>query len=103
MSAPRAPVWRCGWFENPSPGNAWLTDREGEWVVGLQGGHQAEGDAPRFKASQWIRTNNHYGYGCACMKVLADNETREIISILSASARRLKDCEDDRALKKPPA
>ena len=22
---------RCGWFENPAPGNAWLTDRDGEF------------------------------------------------------------------------
>jgi hypothetical protein len=34
----------CGWFQNPTPGNAWLQDRSAEWVVGIQGGHQAEGE-----------------------------------------------------------
>lgn len=28
---------RCGWFHNPTPNNATLTDRDGEWVVSTQG------------------------------------------------------------------
>ena len=39
---------RCGWFSNPTPANASLYDRDGEWVIGVQGGHQAEGDWPDF-------------------------------------------------------
>ena len=35
---------RCGWFSNPTPSNAFLSDRHGEWIIGLQGGHQAKGD-----------------------------------------------------------
>lgn len=31
---------RCGWFDNPTPGNASPTDRDGQWLIGLQGGHQ---------------------------------------------------------------
>lgn len=39
---------RCGWFENPTPANAWLTDRDGDWIIPVQGGHQANGDWPAF-------------------------------------------------------
>lgn len=39
---------RCGWFENPTPVNATLTDRDGMWEIGTQGGYQAKGDWPGF-------------------------------------------------------
>lgn len=58
---------RCGWFSNPTPANAWLHDRDGQWTIGAQGGHHAEGDWPSFKAGQWVETNGHYGHGCACL------------------------------------
>jgi Protein of unknown function (DUF4087) len=38
-----AAVVRCGWFDNPSPSNAWLHDRDGAWSIGIQGSHQAKG------------------------------------------------------------
>lgn len=94
-------VMRCGWFSNPTPANAWLIDREAQWTVGTQGGPQAEGDWPEFKPSQWVRTNGSYGYGCACMAVVADPRTREISVIESARARRLDICRHDRRLKAP--
>ena len=91
---------RCGWFSNPTPANAWLHDREGEWVIGVQGGHQAEGDWPEFGPKQWVETNGHYGYGCACMKVEVDRETHHVLKIESARARPLSACRRDRALKR---
>lgn len=89
---------RCGWFENPTPGNAWLIDRHGEWTVGLQGGYQAEGDWPSFSNSQWVKTNVHYGYGCACMKVVADHASKRILKIVSAKAKPLSACHSDTSL-----
>src|SRR5690348_8019506 len=59
---------RCGWFYNPTPGNAWLFDRDGEWTIGVQGGPQADGDWPNFR-EQWVETNGGYGYGCGCFSV----------------------------------
>lgn len=91
----------CGWFENPTPGNASLQDRSAEWVIGIQGGHQAEGEWPEFGPSQWIQTNRSYGYGCACIKGVVDTESKEVITIVSARAQPLKVCRQDRALKKP--
>jgi Protein of unknown function (DUF4087) len=91
---------RCGWFEKPTPANAWLIDRDGQWIIGTQGGHQAEGDWPNFKDSQWVKTNINYGYGCACLKVMANQRTHEITRIRSAQARSLDACRRDRTLKK---
>jgi hypothetical protein len=94
---------RCGWFENPTPGNAWFTDREGEWVISLQGWHSAEGDWPSFKPWRWVSTNGHYGYGCTCMRVLTDPNTFTVTRILSSSSRSLDTCRKDQALKEPTA
>jgi hypothetical protein len=91
---------RCGWFSNPTPANASLHDRDAEWIIGVQGGHQAEGDWPEFGPKQWIETNVHYGYGCACMRVEVDRETHEVIKIESAKARPLSACRSDRKLKR---
>ena len=91
---------RCGWFSNPTPGNASLYDRDGEWIIGVQGGYQAEGDWPAFSAKQWVETNVHYGYGCACLRVQVDRATERVIQIESGKARPLSACRRDRALRK---
>ncbi|MBV9927799.1 MAG: DUF4087 domain-containing protein [Acidobacteria bacterium] len=90
---------RCGWFDNPTPANASLHDREAEWIVGVQGGHQAEGDWPSFGPRQWVETNGHYGYGCACMSVEVDRDSKHVLEIKSARARPLSACRRDPALK----
>jgi len=95
------PQNRCGWFDNPSPANAWLTDKDGEWIIARQGSNRAQGDWPRFRPSQWVRTNRSYGHGCACMKVVVDADSKEIREIISATARPLDACRKDRALKEP--
>jgi hypothetical protein len=91
---------RCGWFENPTPANAWLIDAAGEWTIGVQGGYTAEGDWPDFSDARWVKTNVHYGYGCACMKVTTDRAKKRILTILSASSRPLSTCRKDKALKR---
>lgn len=91
---------RCGWFSNPTPANASLHDREDEWIIGVQGGYQAEGDWPSFKPGQWVETNGHYGHGCACLRLRVNRETYRVIKIESARARPLAACRRDRALRK---
>src|SRR5215510_8215726 len=91
---------RCGWFSNPTPANASLFDREGEWIIGVQGGYQAEGDWPSFSPKQWVETNGHYGYGCACLRVRVDRSERHVLVIESAQARALSVCRRDPALRK---
>jgi hypothetical protein len=92
---------RCGWFENPTPGNATLTDRDGEWEIATQGGHQADGDWPEFSDAQWVETNGHHGYGCACMTVIGDGQAHTVSSISKATARPLSVCRKDRHLHEP--
>lgn len=92
---------RCGWFDNPTPANASLHDRDGEWIIGVQGGYQVEeGEWPSFGPRQWVKTNGNYGYGCACMEVRVDRESGRVLEIKSARARPLAACRRDRALKK---
>lgn len=91
---------RCGWFSNPTPANASLHDRDDEWIVGVQGGHQAEGDWPHFGPKQWVETNGHYGHGCACLRVKVERATNRVLVIESARARPLSACRRDRALKR---
>lgn len=91
---------RCGWFENPTPANAWLTDAQGQWIIASQGGHQAEGDWPAI--SDWVATNGSYGYGCACMRVTTDRAERRVLVIHSSKPLPLSKCTSDPALKRPP-
>ena len=91
---------RCGWYSNPTPANASLHDRDGEWIIGVQGGYQAEGDRPSFKSGQWVSTNGHYGHGCACLRLRVNRKTHEVIEIESARARPLAACRRDRSLRK---
>lgn len=91
---------RCGWFSNPTPANASLHDRNGEWIIGVQGGHQAAGEWPEFGRRQWVRTNGDYGHGCACMRVRVNRQTHQVIEIESARARPLAVCRRDRSLRR---
>jgi hypothetical protein len=101
-SAPRGER-RCGWFENPTPGNATLTDRETSWTIAEQGGHEASGDWPRFSDAQWMETGaGHHGYGCACLTAVTDHTTHVVQSISQATARPLQVCRRDKSLHEPP-
>lgn len=93
--------WRCGWFENPTPGNAWLTDRHGQWLVGVQGGHQADGDWPSFSNDRWVRSNRQYGYGCACLRAVVDAKTMQVLRIIHGSSLPLEVCRNDPTLPRP--
>ena len=100
-AAPQSrPETRCGWMQNPTPANYWLVDREGEWLIGAQGGYQAPGmdEMPDMSTRGWIETNGHYGHGCACMTVTTDRATRRITRILSARPVPLRQCRADRRL-----
>ncbi len=33
---------RCGWFDNPTPANYSLYDKDSEWIIGVQGGYQVD-------------------------------------------------------------
>lgn len=95
-----APERRCGWLQNPTPANWWLVDREGEWILGVQGGYQAPGmdEMPDMSTRGWVRTNGYYGYGCACMSVTTDRRSRRVTRLFSATPVPLRQCRTDRRL-----
>ena len=100
VAAQQRPEQRCGWFVNPTPANAWLIDKAGEWIISTQGSYSAEGDWPNFSPSRWIKTNINYGYGCACMKVVTERTEMRVTRILSSASRPVSVCRRDKAISK---
>ena len=90
---------RCGWLVNPTPANWWLTDRDGQWILGSQGADQAPGmeDMPDMSTAGWVETNGHYGHGCACMTITADRD-RRVTRVADAVPKPLSQCRADRSL-----
>jgi hypothetical protein len=105
LSAQNRVEKRCGWFQNPTPANAWLSDRDGLWLISAQGGYRATGDWPDIPPKQWVITNvaGSHGYGCACLDVRVDRTTnpRRIIEIKSSQPQSLQVCRTDRYLREP--
>jgi hypothetical protein len=102
--APRpGPLRRCGWLHNPTPGNWWLFDGQGEHIIATQGGYQAPGmdEMPDMTTKGWVKVNGSYGYGCACMRVTLDPETLRVTQISGAAPQPLKQCRDDPRLPRP--
>jgi hypothetical protein len=96
---------RCGWLQNPTPGNWWLEDAQGMWVLRTQGPEESvEGMdlIPDISEREFVRTNGYYGYACACMNVETDGESR-ITKILSFRQLTLAQCRNDKALPAPDA
>jgi hypothetical protein len=87
-------VRRCGWIDNPTPANLSLVDRDGEWLIGVQGGYEAHGEMPDFRAA-WVETNGHHGYGCACMLAIADEASRRILEYRDVEVLPLARCRTD--------
>ena len=102
LPASAAPERRCGWLENPTPGNWWLTDRDGQWVLSSQGREPVEGmeEIPDMTTRGWVATNGSYGYGCACL-VLDTAPGGRVQRVLAAEPLALSRCRGDRALPRP--
>lgn len=102
VAAAPKPARRCGWLVNPTPANWWLTDRDGQWILGTQGSDQAPGmdEMPDMSTAGWVETNGHYGHGCACMTITADAEGK-VTRVADAEPKPLKQCQADRKLPKP--
>jgi hypothetical protein len=94
---------RCGWLSNPTPGNWWLTDKDGQWVLGTQGADETPGmdGLPDMTTAGWVETNGRYGYGCACITIAHDPATRRVTRMSDARAKLLRQCRADRSLPKP--
>jgi hypothetical protein len=98
MSWPQSPIQhRCGWLDNPTPANWWLTDRQGEWILSVQGGYQAPGmdDMPDMSEHGWVKTNGYYGYRCACLDVTVDQAEHRITRLIKSVPEPLRQCRTD--------
>jgi len=98
---------RCGWYENPTPGNLSLRDKDAEWNITSQGeaaGPDAEGaerNAPAIDYRQFVRTRASYGYGCACLMVETSTKDKRITKVISGKILPLETCKADHQLPKP--
>ena len=102
-AAEAAPENRCGWVVNPTPGNWWLTDRDGDWILATQGsdrealGMENIGD---ISAGDYKAVNGNYGYACGCMKVETEvsGGERRITAVYSFKQGKLAQCTKDKTL-----
>jgi hypothetical protein len=94
---------RCGWLWNPTPGNFWLEDRDGRWMLSALGAAGVPGmdDIPDMTTRGWVATNGAYGYGCACLMVETDRAGRRVRRLLSAEPLPLSRCQEDPSLLPP--
>ncbi|AHI67070.1 DUF4087 domain-containing protein [Burkholderia thailandensis] len=94
---------RCGWLQNPTPGNWWLDDRTGSWTLSTMGGPEAEGMdlIPDMAGNQYVETNGPHGYACACLTVVTNKPERRIVKVLKAKQLPLSRCRRDKRLKEP--
>jgi hypothetical protein len=50
---------------------------------------------------EWVKTNGYYGYGCACMDMVVDPASGDVLRISAAKPKRLAICRRDRKLPSP--
>jgi hypothetical protein len=94
---------RCGYLNNPTPGNNWLTDGEGDWIMTTQGddrdpGMDAIGD---FSAREFVTTNGAHGYACGCIDGAFDAKAMTVVKIERFRQKPLSACRKDKKLKAP--
>ncbi|MCM2399161.1 DUF4087 domain-containing protein [Rhizobium sp. S95] len=106
-----APENRCGWIQNPTPGNYWLDDRDGTWIITTQGMDDEPlgmENFPDISTGDYVAVNGNYGYTCGCVKAETEKNTDpalsvkgKITAIYGVKLLPLKTCLADRNLPKP--
>lgn len=98
---------RCGWLVNPTPGNWWLTDADGDWIISSQGGYSIDDKSwekvPELGGKEYVATNGSYGHGCACLSVNVDKDNMQITKVFSGKSLPLKKCRTDKNLPPEPS
>ena len=94
---------RCGWIDNPTPANYWITDSEATWIMSVQGGFQAQGldELAYPDQKEYVKRNGNYGYWCGCVSVVSRRSDHHILKIMSSRAKKLRDCLQDPNLPNP--
>ncbi|NML73247.1 DUF4087 domain-containing protein [Rhizobium sp. S-51] len=102
---------RCGWIQNPTPGNYWLDDSEGMWVLMTQGSDEEPlgmENFPDISTGDYVASNGNYGYTCGCIQAETernadpqDSAAGRITAIYGVKLLPLKKCLADGSLPKP--
>ncbi|MDH4412245.1 MAG: DUF4087 domain-containing protein [Rhizobium sp.] len=102
---------RCGWVQNPTPGNYWLDDGEGSWMMMAQGSDVEPlgmENMPDFTTGDFVQTNGYYGYACGCIEAeterssdFGDSFVGRISAIYSVKQLPISQCRADKALRAP--
>jgi hypothetical protein len=58
-------------------------------------------EMPDMSAGEWVETNGSYGYGCACMDMVVDPASGDVLRISAATPKPLAQCRRDRKLPNP--
>jgi hypothetical protein len=106
LAVPAQAETRCGWYHNPTPGNVFLEDADGQWWMSTQGNAPAPGfeDAytpafdDRLRIDYAGEITQRYGFSCAC----ADGKFKngEALLIARLTEIPLARCEADPKLPK---
>ena len=94
---------RCGYVNNPTPGNYWLIDSQGEWIMVSQGKERDPGmdQVPDLSEHDFVKTNGAYGYACGCISGDFDAAAMQVAKIASFKQKPLAACRKDKNLKAP--
>lgn len=93
---------RCGWLENPTPANWWVSDKDGLWILGTQGQPETKGmdRMPDLSTHDYVSTNGGHGYACACVDAQFKGD-KVAIEINAVRQLPLSTCKRDRTLPAP--
>ncbi len=94
---------RCGYVVNPTPGNYWLTDGQGDWIMTTQGDDRDPGmdQVPDLSEHDYVKTNGAYGYACGCIGGAFDVKSMQVVKIDTFKQKVLSACRKDKKLKVP--
>jgi hypothetical protein len=94
---------RCGWLENPTPGNWWLKNSPALWIISAQGGRYAGGAEKLSEPTpeRFVATNGHYGYLCAGVSGIFDDHAQLMTRLDATRVLALSVCRDDKTLPSP--
>jgi len=94
---------RCGYVVNPTPGNYWLTDGQGDWIMASQGDDRDPGmdQVPDLSEHDYVKTNGEYGYACGCISGAFDAKAMQVARIDTFKQKPLSACRVDKKLKVP--
>jgi len=95
--------YRCGWLDNPAPGQYQFTDKQATWTITQRGGYQLAATSmknlPQLQQNEFVRTNGSFGYSCSCMSVTTDARSKRITSIIYKGKQELlKRCLEDKTI-----